>query len=400
MHERRSKVVAVVTAATVLLVALATGAQAQPKASEAQAATIKVGIIYSRTGLLGAYGAQYLSGLRYGIQYATGGTGKVGGDDIELTLVDDAGDPAKAVSAAKDLIGQGYKILAGTVVSGVALQVAPLAEQNAILYISGPAATDGITGINPYTFRSGRQTYQDILTARSFLTELEGQQVLVFAQDTAFGQANVTAVTTVFGDEGGATVDQLLVSQDTPDFAPAAQQILDRAPNLLFVAWAGTTATAMWTALEGQGVLDTVQVVTGLDLRASYPIFGPAAEQLNFLSHYVYQAPDTEANTFLVEQLEAEGGVPDLFMPDGFAAAQMIAHAVATAGGDDVDGMIEALEGYEFAGVKGDYTVRPEDHALLQPMFQVRLVAEGDSFEPEVTATLAPDQVAPPIAES
>jgi len=82
MHARRSKVVAVLTAAVVLLVALATGAQAQPKAAGAQAATIKVGIIYSRTGLLGAYGAEYLSGLRWGRSYATGGTGKVNGNDV------------------------------------------------------------------------------------------------------------------------------------------------------------------------------------------------------------------------------------------------------------------------------------------------------------------------------
>ena len=83
MHARRSKVVAVFTAAVVLLAALAAGSQAQPKASEAQAATIKVGIIYSRTGLLGPYGAEYLSGLRWGLNYATGGTGKVNGNDVE-----------------------------------------------------------------------------------------------------------------------------------------------------------------------------------------------------------------------------------------------------------------------------------------------------------------------------
>ena len=35
-----------------------------------------------------------------------------------------------------------------------------------VLFISGPAANDGITGANSYTFRSGRQTYQDILAAK------------------------------------------------------------------------------------------------------------------------------------------------------------------------------------------------------------------------------------------
>ncbi|MGH2532056.1 MAG: substrate-binding domain-containing protein [Thermomicrobiales bacterium] len=360
---------------------------------------VQVGIVSSQSGPLQSYGEQYLAGFEIGLNYATGGTGVINGHQIEYEIKDDTGVPDVAVSAARDFIGDGVTILAGSVVSGVALQVSPVAEQDQVLFISGPAATDQLTGISPYTFRSGRQTYQDILTAAAFLESLEGENVLVFAQDTAFGQANVAAVETVFGADG-ATVDNLLVGQDSLDFAPFAQQILDRGPSLLFVAWAGTTATAMWTALENQGVFETAEVVTGLDLRASYPIFGPAAEQISFLSHYVYQAPRNEANDFLVAAAAEQGGVPDLFHPDGFCAAQMIVHAVGEAGGEDVDGMVEALEGHTYTGPKGEYTIRAEDHAHIQPMFQVRLVGEGDAFEPEVVATLAPDDVAPPVAES
>ena len=169
------------------------GASAQAAPRTAKADPIKVGIIYSRTGLA-AYGAQYIQGLRYGLAYATKGTNAVNGRKIELTLVDDGIDPVKAVAAAKDLIGKGYKILAGSVVSGIALQMAPLAAQNKVLFISGPAATDAITGINKYTFRSGRQSYQDVLTAGSYLGGGTGKNVVVFAQDSAFGLGNYLAV--------------------------------------------------------------------------------------------------------------------------------------------------------------------------------------------------------------
>src|SRR5439155_19899039 len=106
--------------------------------------------------------AEYVEGLRLGLDYVTNGTGVVDGHRINLTLVDDAGDPTKAVSAAKDLIARGYKILAGTVSSAVALQVAPLAARENVLYIAGPAASDSITGVNRNTFRSGPQTYQEV----------------------------------------------------------------------------------------------------------------------------------------------------------------------------------------------------------------------------------------------
>ena len=55
----------------------------------------------------------------------------------------------------------------------------------------------------------------------------------------------------------------------------------------------------------------------------------------------------------------------------------MIVRAVQRGGGDDVDRMISALEGWKFVGPKGPQRIRPEDHAMLQPMFQVRLRAQG-----------------------
>src|SRR5215207_2087348 len=137
---------------------------------------IKVGLVYSKSGALASYGAQYLAGFQAGIDHLTGGTGKLAERPVEVTEADDAGDPAKAVSAAKDLIGQGFKVLAGSTASGVAVQVAPLAAQNQVLFISGPAATDAITGVNGNTFRSGRQTWQDIRTAATFLGDTAGKK--------------------------------------------------------------------------------------------------------------------------------------------------------------------------------------------------------------------------------
>ena len=374
-------------------------AAASPAASVAAVQakdTIKVGIVTSKSGPLSSYGQQYLDGLQTGLDYITKGTGIIGGHKIQYDIKDDTGDPATGVAAAKDFIGQGYKIIGGSVVSGVALQVAPLAEQNQTLFISGPAAADAITGVNGYTFRSGRQSYQDVQTAKSLLADLKGKTVLVFTQDTAFGQSNVAAVKQVFGADG-AMVDQLRVPQDAKDFAPFAQQVVGKKPDLVFVAWAGATATAMYAALDSQGVLTSNKVVTGLDQRATYPIFGPAADKIAFLSHYIYQAPQNEANQYLVDALKKKNLVPDLFHPDGFAASLMFAHAIDAAGGSDVAAMIKALEGYSFKGPKGDYTIRKEDHALLQPMFQVKLVKQGDGYESQPIAVVTPDKVTPPV---
>ncbi len=352
---------------------------------------IKVGIIYSRSGLLSAYGAQYIQGLRLGLQYATK-KGMVNGHRIEITTVDDAGDPAKAVSAAKDLIGRGYKIIGGTVSSGVALQLAPIAEQNRVLYISGPAASDAITGANRYTFRSGRQSYQDVLAAKEILGRSAGRRIVVFAQDSAFGQGNVAAVRNVLGGRGH-TVSSILVPLSASDFTPFAERAKDGRPDLLFVAWAGTTAQAMWRAMSQQGVMRTTTVATGLAERATWNLY-PSGIQ--FLSHYVADAPRNKVNDWLRKTMRRRGQVPDLFTPDGFVAAQMIVRAVSR-GGDDVDRMISALEGWQFLAPKGKQRIRKEDHAMLQPMFQVRLREVRGRKQAVPVKAFSPGNLQPPV---
>jgi branched-chain amino acid transport system substrate-binding protein len=370
---------------------LAVGALAacgSPQQAAGGGQDLTVGIVYSQSGPLASYGRQYADGFKAGLSYATHGTGKIGDRKINVTWADDAGDPGKAVSAAKDLIGKGDKILAGSTASGVALQVAPLAAQNRVLFISGPAATDGITGVNRYTFRSGRQSYQDVLTAKAYLGS--GKKVLVFAPDSAFGASNVAAVKAVMTD---ATVTDIAVPASATDFTPFAGQIKAAKPDLVFVAWAGTTASAMWQALDQQGVLSTTKVVTGLDIRSTWPTFGQAGGKLQLIAHYFDGATDNDAYRAL--KAAVPGGVTDLFDPDGFAAAQMIVHALESSPGD-VDKMVSSLEGYTFDSVKGSLAIRSEDHALLQPMFQATLTVDGGTVTARRTGEVT--DAAPPAA--
>ena len=135
----------------------------------------------------------------------------------------------------------------------------------------------------------------------------------------------------MIGNLGGQRSNRILVPLSAQDFTPFAQQIKQQKPDLLFIAWAGTTAPAMWRALEQQGVFGGVdKVVTGLDQRATYPTFGPVATKISFLSHYVSNGAEEQG-----ERLARRGRcgsasqVPDLFTPDGFVAGQMIVRALA-----------------------------------------------------------------------
>jgi branched-chain amino acid transport system substrate-binding protein len=392
----RSRLLAA-TAAGAAVLAL-TGCGSSSSGASGDADTAKLAVLTSKTGALAEYGQEYINGFKAGLDYATDGTGKVDGKKVDVTYVDDQGKPETAVSQFKDLVGKGYQIIGGTADSGIALQLAPLAEQNKVLYISGPAAVDQLTGINDYTFRSGRQTWQDVMTAGASVGDVQGKKVVVFAQDYAFGEANKAAVETVLGG-AGAEVSSIMVPMSATDFTPFALKAKQAKPDLVFVAWAGDTTGAMWQALDQQGVLDGTTVVTGLATVASYQLYGPASDKIDFLSYYFAQAPDNDVNKAMVDYLEKNGTPADLFSPDGFVAAQMMVHALEEGDGD-VQKMIDGLEGWTFDAPKGEETVRKSDHAMLQPMFLAKLVKQGDAWAPELVKTLPADQVAPPEAGS
>ena len=386
----------VVAAAALVLSACAPTPDAAGGTADAgsdRPAEVTVGVITSETGPLAGYGKQYLEGFRAGLEYATDGTNEVDGTALTIEYRDDAGDPDTAVTIAKELIGEGINILAGSASSGVALALAEQAAQNQVLFLSGPAAADAVTGINEYTFRTGRQSAQDVATAGTFLDDIEGKKITVFAQNNAFGQGNQAAVAAILGAQG-AEVDSVLVAEDVTEFTPFAQQVIAGSPDLVFVAWAGATSGAMWQAMSQQGVLDAIPVVTGLGDAATFGAYGEASEKISFLNHYFAGGPANEVNEAMIELVEADGGTPDLFTPDGFTAALMLVQAVREGAGD-VDAMIAALEGYEFDGPKGPTTVRASDHALLQEMYQVRLVAADGALVPELVDTAPADAVAP-----
>ena len=67
---------------------LITAACSGKKTSTEDEKTIKVGVLASLTGPLESYGKQTMNGFELGLDYATGGTGKVEGKKIKFVVED------------------------------------------------------------------------------------------------------------------------------------------------------------------------------------------------------------------------------------------------------------------------------------------------------------------------
>lgn len=372
-----------------LAVALAACGGSAPNEAGGAGEPIRIGVPTSLTGVFGTYGEMIREGLAAGLHCSTNGTNTVDGRPIEFVFADDGGEAAQALTAATGMIGDGINIIAGTTSSGISLQLGEFAAQQDVLFISGAAGTDQITGLNDNAFRSSRQARQEAAALSSVLPQSNGK-VVVLAQDYAFGQGYVDTITEILGT-AGAEVQPILVPLDANEFTLPARQIIEAAPDLLVVVYYGDTAAAMWQSLQQQGVLDATTVATLLVEKTNWPIYGPGAGQITFATHYFPGAPGTAVNDCLVEQVPGA----DLSTHDGFVTAQMAVHAITEAGPDDVPGMIAALEGWTFEAPKGQMTIRAEDHAMLQDMYLVSLTDQGGQLTAKAVGTAPADAVAP-----
>lgn len=385
---RRTVVVTAALAAVTASLAACAGDAGGSNAQGNDAGPITVGIINQQTGPVGLYGKQVVDGLNAGLKYATKGTGKVNGREVKFRIVDDGRDATKMVSSFTAMVGEGVKVFGGTVDSGLAVQQGTLAKQNNVLLIGGNSVGDGLTGLNKNTFRSSRQIHQEVASIKGLINK-PGANVMVLAQDYATGQGYAKSIKQILTD---ANVTDLLVPMSAKEFTPYAQRVASAKPDLLVVIFYGETTAALWQALEQQGVTSSTEVIAPLVEPSSYGQYGPSVGDIKFFAQYFPAAAKNAANDFLLKE------VPDasLSTGDGFTNALMIVHALE-ASTDDVPTMIKALEGWSFEAPKGKVTIRPGDHALIQPMFFASLKPGSDGkLQPQLVKTVDAETVTPP----
>ncbi len=368
---------------------------------------LKIGLLTDFSSGLAVYGVELNNGFMLGLEYATDGTMEIGGRPVEVIVRDNASDPDTTLEQARELITEeGVEILVGTVSSGATLGLIQLADDFDVLLFTGPAAAPNITGedFDDNMFRICRNTFQDFLTIAPLAEEIVGGTDFVqFAADYAFGTGSAAAAEFALGSQGINFVrDTILVPLDATDFTPYLQEVLETDADGLIVIWAGSTTINLLQQIGELGVTDEITVLQAFNSNDFMPFLVPEnlIGSLGWIVYH-YTLPDNEINDWMVERHmeDYDGDVPDLFTECSFATAQALVAGVEATDGDTLpEVLIPELEGLEFEGPKGTYTIRAEDHQALVPMYLVRLDnLDDEAFAYyELVAEAAAEDIAPP----
>ena len=387
------------------LIALAALAAAVSAPALAQTGSIKIAHIYSKTGLLEAYGKQTQTGLMMGLNYATGGTMAVNGRKLVVIEKDDQGKP----DVGKSLLAAAYAddkvdLAVGPTGSGVALAMLPVAEEYKKILLVEPAVADAITGDkwNKYIFRTGRNSSQDAI-ANAVAMDKDGVSVATLAQDYAFGRDGVKAFKENI--KHAKIVHEEYLPQTTTDFTAGIQRLIDALKDkpgrkAIEVIWAGGTPPFNALAAADLKKRYGIEVFSGgniLPAMAAYKNF-PGMEGATY---YYFGIPKNPVNDAMVAAHYKElKQPPDFFTAGGFSAAMAIVTALKKTGGDtNTNKLISTMEGMSFDTPKGTMTFRKEDHQAMQSMYHFK-IKNDPAFAwgvPELVREIKPEEMNVPI---
>lgn len=400
---------AALTTIATTISAATTSAVNTTEAGDASTKPLVIGMITSRTGPLSYYGDMLEKGFQIGLDYFTKGTNKIGGRDVKVVIEDDGGDANKAVEAARKLVQQSNaEILVGTPSSASALAIAAINDKELKkIFVIDPAASAALTGANysQYTFHTGRNTDQDAAAGAAFAATLatKTKKIASLYQDYAFGQDSNKSWKGIATKTSGIQWQEVPVPTSATDFTPYIQKVLDAAPDVLIVSWAGATGTKLYQQMKDNDVFNKVIVTGGVGDTATIKAVGDSLIGFQGEMDYWYQFPKNAENDYLVKQYQDKfKAVPDLFSPGGFSAASAIYSALTKSNGDTTpEKLIPIMEGMSFPTPKGTMTFRKEDHQALQTMYIVKMAKDSTgtfTFPiPTLVKEISATDAAPPV---
>ncbi len=181
------------TLTPVLLALALTAAPAEP---------IKVGALMSITGpasFLGAPEARTLEMLVDELNKKGG----VGGRPLQLVVKDTGGDPAKAISFAKQLIEeeQVFAII-GPPTSGETMAVKPIAQEAKTLLLSCAAAEAIVNPVAPWVFKTAQKDSHAIVKLFQQMKKMGTTRIGLLSSNTGFGKAGKEQIAKLAPEHG------------------------------------------------------------------------------------------------------------------------------------------------------------------------------------------------------
>ena len=310
---------------------------------------IKIGFISPLSGAIAAAGKDMYSGCELYWQ-ETGW--QAGGRKLEVTLEDNEGLPATALTKARKLVeNDRVHMLAGVILSNVAYALVPYIEAQGIPTIYPINSADDLTQRKrpKWLIRTGFSAGGNMHPFGEYAARTLGyRKIVTIGLDYAFGWETVGGFHKSFEDNGGQVIQKIWVPLNVQDFAPYVSQIRKDA-DAVFVNGLGRWTLLFAKQWAESGLRGRIPLIANGTYTDEHVLPQLGDESLGVITAHHYSAAlETPANQrFRAAYEKAYQRTPGFYGENCYTGARIVGEAIKAIGGrvEDRAAFMAALRG-------------------------------------------------------
>ena len=296
--------------------------------------TFKLGVIGPLTGGAAIYGTNVLNAAQIAVDEINALGGAV---QFELISADDVHDPETSVNAYNNLMDQGMQVLVGTVTSGPALSVVPLAYEDRVFTVTPSASGDDVIEGNDNVFQvCFTDSNQGSRSAQYIDEHFENVKIaIIYKNDDPYSQGIRDNFAAEAETRGMEIVYEGTFNESTQtDFNNQLTSAQSAGADMIFLPIYYTPASVILTQANAMGYEPTFFGVDGMDGILTVPGFDTSlAEGVYLLTPFSADAEDEATQNFVSEYKSRHNDeIPNQFAADAYDAVYIVYEAIQAAG--------------------------------------------------------------------
>ncbi len=342
-----------------------------------KSSTIKLGSIGPLTGPYAVYGGDCKNGIELAVNEINA-AGGINGQNLELIAEDDEGLAEKSVSAYKKLVTKdGVKLVLGSLTSGCAIAITPLAQAQKVVQIAPAATAPALTDAGNFIFRACYDDPFQGTVGGKFAAESLGAKKAAILYDIGndYSVGLTENFKASFEANGGSIVSLESYSTGDKDFNAQLTKIKNAEPDVVYLPDYYGTVALIVKQLRAQGINTPIVGADGWDgltENAGTEVLGGY-----YSNHYAADSTEPKVQNFVKNYKEKYSLTPTAFAALGYDSVYMLKDAIAKAGSTDSEAVRAALETTDGDYVTGHLTFN-EKHNPVKGAVIVELVQGED----------------------
>lgn len=357
--------------------------------SKADSDTIKIGGVFPLSGSVAVYGIEAKNGIELAIEEINA-AGGVNGKMLELVGEDDEGSPEKSVNVYKKLVTKDkVEYIIGSLTSGCAAAIAPLAQAQKVLMLAPAATLTSITEAGDYVFRACFiDPFQGTVGGRFAAENLKAKKAAILydiGNDYSIGLYENFKI--AFEKAGGQVVAAESYSTGDKDFNAQLTKIKTANPDVVYLPDYYGTVALIAKQLRAQGITAPMIGADGWD----GIIDNAGDEVLNgfYSNHYAADSTDPRVVNF-VKAYEAKfNSTPVSFAALAYDCVFLLKDAMEKSGKTDATTLKDTLKDISGSYVTGTLSF-DENRNPVKSAVMMEIVKKDGKLTPVYNATINP----------